>query len=68
LRTLVSLPTSKIHTIAVDGSVTTRTGRITFRGLPAIGLAFYGALFTSANDNYGSSVNLLGRPALITQE
>lgn len=68
LRTLVSLPTSKIHTIAVDGSVTTRTGRITFRGLPAIGLAFYGARFTSANDNYGSSVNLLGRPALITQE
>ncbi len=58
---VVSNATSKIVTIANDGTVTTTTGPITFRGLPIVGVAFSAARFNRTQDNYGSSIPILGK-------
>jgi hypothetical protein len=60
LKRIVSNGNSKIHSIAPDGTFSTKTGSITFSGLPVVGLAFYAARFSRTQDNYGSSVNMLG--------
>ncbi len=63
---LVSNANSKIYTFALDGTMSVKTGPITFHGLPVVGIALYSAKFPRTQDNYSSSANLVGR-ARITQ-